>query len=70
MTDTVPEMTKEIFVARFKARMLAVVGEKFSDGGSVANYADEIGSTYYDNPDQREDGPEECADFDISYWEW
>jgi hypothetical protein len=65
MSDT---LTKEEFVARFKVRMLAVAGEKFDDGTSIAEYADETGPSYFDDPDQRAEGPEECADADISYW--
>ena len=61
-------MTKEEFCERFKARMLAVAGEKFDDGESVADYADETAPTYWDDPDQRAEGPEECAVADISYW--
>lgn len=59
---------KASFVAKFKARMVAMMGEKFDDGGSIAEYADEIAPSYYDDPDQRRDGPEECAAADISYW--
>ena len=63
-----PNMTKEEFCARFKARMIAVAGEKLDDGTIVADYADEVALTYYDEPHQREEGPEECADADMSYW--
>lgn len=63
-----PATTKEEFVARFKARMIAVAGEKFSNGDSISEYADEVGPTYWDEPDQRKEGPEECAEADVSYW--
>lgn len=56
------------FCARFKARMLAVAGPTFDDGTSIADYADETGPAYFDEPDQRVEGPEECADSDMSYW--
>lgn len=62
------EISKEEFCQRFKARMLACAGKKFDDGTSIAEYADETAPSYYDDPMQREDGPEECADADISYW--
>lgn len=62
-------MSKEEFCARFKARMLFIAGERFDDGGSVAEYADNTAPTYFDNPDQRSDGPEYCAETDVSYWE-
>ena len=64
---TEPEITKEEFCARFKARMLEVT-DKFDDGSSVAEYADETAPTYWDDPDQRAEGPEECADADMSCW--
>jgi hypothetical protein len=63
-----PEITKEEFCARFKAHMLAMAGEKFDDGASIAEYADETATAYWDEPDQRAEGPEECASADISYW--
>jgi hypothetical protein len=40
----------------------------FDDGTSVREYAEQAAPTYWEDPDQREDGPEECADADISYW--
>ena len=69
--DRTPDatMTKEEFCARFKARMLARVGPKDAEGADVAEYADMTAPSYWDEPDQREDGPEACADADLSYWE-
>jgi hypothetical protein len=61
-------MTKEEFLARFKARMLAAAGEKFDDGSSIAEYAGDIAATYWDDEEQRAEGPEECANSDMSYW--
>lgn len=61
-------MERDEFLSRFKARMLDRAGEHFDDGESVARYADETGPTYWADEDQREDGPEECADSDMSYW--
>ena len=60
-------ITRDEFIARFKARMLGYA-TKFDDGSSVAEYADEIARTYWADPDQRAEGPEECADADVSYW--
>lgn len=62
------EPNKEEFCARFKAYMLSVAGEKFDDGTSIAEYADATAPTYWDEPDQRAEGPEECASADMSYW--
>lgn len=60
---------RDEFIARFKAHMLKEAKiEKFDDGMSVAEYADMTAPTYYDEPDQRADGPEACAESDISYW--
>lgn len=62
-------MPHDQFVERFKAHMVANAGfEKFDDGMAVADYAAEIAESYYEDIDQRQDGPEECADSDISYW--
>lgn len=61
-------MPLDEFVQRFKARMLSVAGTKFDDGESIADYADETAPTYWEEKGQREDGPEECADSDMSYW--
>lgn len=64
------EIGKEEFCARFKARMLARVGPPytFDDGESIADYADEIAPTYWEEDWQRSMGPEDCADADMSYW--
>ena len=61
------EITRDEFIARFKVRMLRYA-TKFDGGSSVAEYADEVAPTYWDEPDQRAEGPEECADADVSYW--
>lgn len=61
------EIGKEEFVRRFKAQMLKAA-TRFDDGSSVAEYADMTAPTYWDDPDQRAEGPEECADADVSYW--
>jgi hypothetical protein len=74
-TETV---TKEEFCARFKAEMLRIAaamppGPPDEDGhiatmDDVAEYADQTAPTYWDEPYQRAEGPEECARSDISYW--
>lgn len=61
-------MPREEFLTRFKAQMVAAAGEKFDDGSSIAEYADEVGPSYYEDVQQRGEGPENCADADISYW--
>ena len=67
--DAMSDITREEFCARFKAEMLRIAGPTFDDGESIAAYADDIGPTYWDQSDQRAEGPEECAQTDISYWE-
>lgn len=62
-------MSEADFCAAFVKHMVAVAGEKFDDGSSIADYAAETAPTYWANEDQRQDGPEECADADMSYWE-
>jgi len=61
-------LSKEEFCARFKARMLAVAGEKFDDGDSIAEYADDTAPSYYEDRLDHDESPEECADADMSYW--
>lgn len=75
MSNTRTKLSKEEFVARFKAHMISHAGfEKFDDGGPVAEYADETAPTYWEeqhqNGESPEDGesPEECAESDMSYW--
>lgn len=62
-------LTKEEFCRRFKVEMLRLAGEKFGDGKSIADYADEIAPTYWEDSILRADGPEDAAEADLSYWE-
>lgn len=64
------QISKEEFCARFKAHMLKLRGEKFDDGTSIAEYADEVAPTYLEDlPETGSDEtPEECAETDMSYW--
>jgi hypothetical protein len=62
-------MDKATFCRRFKSRMVQMAGrEVFDDGGSIADYADDTAPTYWETDWQREEGPEACADADMSYW--
>lgn len=54
-------VTREQFIERFVARMLQ------ADPGDEA-YAREAAATYWEDKDQRSEGPEACAEADISYW--
>lgn len=65
------EPTREEFCARFKTRMMARCAPRthFDDGDSIADYADETAPTYWEDDEWRsEEGPEACADIDMSYW--
>lgn len=70
--STTAELTSDEFCARFKARMLARCAPRttFDDGESIAEYADQTAPTYFKEDGWlRDQGPEECADTDMSYWE-
>jgi hypothetical protein len=69
---------KDEFCARFKARMIEMVGPSYTaldedgrpgeEGLLTADYADMVAPTYWDDEAQREEGPEACAEADHSYW--
>lgn len=62
-------LTTADFCARFTAHMIKMVGsDKFQDGESISNYAEQTAPTYYDDAQQRAEGPEACAEADMSYW--
>jgi len=54
--------TKDDFVTRFVKRMVERGGKQFDDGSSIEEYAQETAPLYWAEPDQREEGPEACAD--------
>jgi len=62
-----PELTKEQFIERFVTEMVSYC-KTFDDGEPVEPYARDVALTYWDDPGQRAEGPEECARADISYW--
>lgn len=61
--------TKEEFCRRFVERMVRLGGETFADGDSIREYAEDTAVTYWDDPRQRSEGPEACAEADMEYWE-
>jgi hypothetical protein len=61
-------LTKEEFIERFVNRMVSRAGTTFDDGEPIEDYARQAAPSYFENEYQREDGPEECADSDMSYW--
>ena len=63
------EITKDEFCARFVARMMASMDRYDGSEAELREYAEHIAPTYWDDPNVRVYGPEECASTDISYWE-
>ncbi len=63
------EITKEQFCERFVAEMMSAAPVYDGTPEELRAYAAEIAPTYWEDTDQREDGPETCAQSDISYWE-
>lgn len=69
MPDTMMLLDRDAFCARFKAEMLRLAPfSHFADGGTVADYADEVAPSYFEDQHQDGETPEECAEADISYW--
>lgn len=63
------ELTREQFCKRFVTRMIDTAGaDHFDDGELILDYAYEVAPTYFETKWQRDMGPEECADADMSYW--
>jgi hypothetical protein len=69
-TDATAPLSKEEFCARFVARVIQRAGEKFDDGSSIREYAEETAPSYWEDyhSDDPDETPEECADADMSYW--
>ena len=59
---------REDFIARFVTEMVRYAGPLFETGESVADYARGTALSYWDDEDQRADGPEACAEADMSCW--
>lgn len=57
------EITRDEFLGRFKRRLRDILGEHYD-----AKYVDEIAPTYWNEPNQRADGPEECAEAEAHEW--
>ena len=63
------DITKDEFCRRFVKHMIDRAGfDHFDDGDLVLDYAEAAAPTYWETGWQREMGPEECADADMSYW--
>ncbi|WP_376856037.1 hypothetical protein [Brevundimonas faecalis] len=68
MTDAMTNITKEEFCDRFVTEMMKAAPIFDSTTDELLAYADEIAPSYWETEWQREDGPEACAQADISYW--
>ena len=63
-------MQKDEFCTRFIAHMVKMAPfQTFDDGGTVREYAEATAPTYFDDPLFRVDGPEQCAESDITCWD-
>lgn len=62
-------ITRDEFIERFVARMMALTGGFDGNGEPIADYARDTAEAAYDDEWQREEGPEACVDTDMSYWE-
>ena len=69
MTNNMATISLEDFKARFAAEAKRIAGfEVFDDGTTVDEYCEMISESYYSDPFYRDDGPEACAESDVSYW--
>lgn len=56
-------ITRDEFLARFKSKLRDLLGEHYD-----FKYVDQIAPTYWDDLQQRAEGPEECAEAEFSEW--
>ncbi|HVI27479.1 hypothetical protein [Hansschlegelia sp.] len=62
-------MPQQQFCDRFVTRMTAAAGfSHFADGMAVEDYARQTAASYWADECYRRDGPEACAEGDMSYW--
>lgn len=62
-------LSKADWVDAYVAHTLKCCGfTYFDDGSSVADYARECAMASFNDPDYREDGPENCAEGDMECW--
>lgn len=62
-------LSKEEFCTRFEAEMITAAPIYGGSKEELAAYAAEIAPSYFETDWQRAEGPEACAQSDISYWE-
>ena len=62
-------MSESEFVRRFADHCKKMCGfSNFDDGTSVDEYCGDVAKSYYSDRVYRDDGPETCAESDMSYW--
>ncbi|WP_417261641.1 hypothetical protein [Celeribacter sp.] len=67
--DRAEDREKADFIDRFVAHCIKASGiTHFDDGTSVAEYARDVAESCWNEPHYRSEGPEACADSDMSYW--
>jgi len=62
-------ITRDEFVERFVKWMIETASAPFDDGSSIEEYARSTAGSYFDDPFQRQEGPEACAESDMDCWE-
>lgn len=68
-TEAAEPMTEAEFTRRFTEHAIRMAGfDTFDDGVSVADYCAEFAPSYFRDPLYRDEGPEACAEGDMSYW--
>lgn len=66
---TAETLTLDEFTRRFTAEAKRLAGvDTFDDGTKVDDYCKDVAASYYADPLLRENGPEVCAESDVSYW--
>ncbi|WP_226783321.1 hypothetical protein [Oceaniglobus trochenteri] len=68
MTD-LARMTLSEFTERFTREAKRLAGfDTFDDGATVDEYCADVAKSYFDDELYREEGPEVCAESDVSHW--
>lgn len=58
------------FCTRFVAEIMRATARRKDEPRTYfEQYAQEVAPTYFEDKDQRAEGPERCAQSDMSYWE-
>ena len=60
---------QEEFIRRFTAEAIRIAGfDTFDDGMLVADYCKDVAKSHYVDESYRDDGPEVCAENEVSCW--